>query len=179
MTTPDFRLATRDDIPQLNVLIRESARDLSAGFYTSEETDAAIRYVFGVDTMLVDDGTYFAGEIGGTLVSCGGWSRRGALYGGDQRRMEEAPRLDPRVDAARIRAFFVHPAWARRGIGRMMLDHCTAAARAEGFRALELMSTLPGVPLYEACGFAVVAPVVDRMPNGVEVRFVRMRLELP
>ncbi len=178
VTIPVFRHATRDDIPQLNVLIRESARDLSAGFYTPEEIDAAIQYVFGVDTMLVDDGTYFAGDVGDTLVACGGWSRRGALYGGDQRRMDEAPPLDPRVDAARIRAFFVHPAWARQGIGRRLLDHCTDAARAEGFRALELMATLPGVPLYEACGYAVLAPVTDRMPNGVDVRFVRMRREL-
>jgi GNAT superfamily N-acetyltransferase len=173
-----FRCATRDDIDALNTLIRVSARALSAGFYTDEEIDAATRYVFGVDTTLVDDRTYFIAELDGVLVACGGWSRRGAMYGGDQRRMEEAPVLDPRTDAARIRAFFVHPAWARRGIGRRMLDHCTAAAMAEGFRTLELMATLPGVPLYTQCGFRALESVVDTMPNGVGVRFVRMRREL-
>ncbi|MBK8247909.1 MAG: GNAT family N-acetyltransferase [Gemmatimonadetes bacterium] len=174
-----FRYATRADIPALNALIRESAAALSAGFYTEQETDAAIRYVFGVDTMLVDDQTYFVASLEGSDVACGGWSRRGALYGGDQRRMEEAPLLDPQLDAARIRAFFVSPRYARRGIGRQMLDHCIAAAVAEGFSALELMATLPGVPLYEQCGFRELERVVDTMPNGVGVRFVRMRRELP
>jgi GNAT superfamily N-acetyltransferase len=170
-----FRCASREDIPALNALIHASAVALSEGFYTPAEIEAATRYVFGVDTTLVDDGTYFVASLQGRDVACGGWSRRGALYGGDQRRMEEAPLLDPRVDAARIRAFFVHPAFARRGIGRRMLDHCVSAAAAEGFRSLELMATLPGVPLYEACGFRAVEPVVDTMPNGVGVRFVRMR----
>ncbi|MBL8960857.1 MAG: GNAT family N-acetyltransferase [Gemmatimonadetes bacterium] len=173
-----FRFATRADIPALNALIRESAATLSAGFYTADETDAAIRYVFGVDSMLVDDQTYFVASIDGSDVACGGWSRRGALYGGDQRRMEEAPLLDPKVDAARIRAFFVSPRFARRGIGRRMLDHCIAAAVAEGFSAVELMATLPGVPLYAQCGFRELEKVTDTMPNGVGVRFVRMRREL-
>lgn len=173
-----FRCATRDDIDALNRLIRESAVALSAGFYTDLEIDAATRFVFGVDSTLVDDRTYFVAELEGVVVACGGWSRRGALYGGDQRRMGDVPLLDPRVDAARIRAFFVHPAYARRGIGRRMLDHCTAAAVAEGFRALELMATLPGVPLYAQCGFRTLESVVDIMPNGVGVPFVRMRREL-
>ncbi len=128
-----------------------------------------------MDTTLVDDETYFVAGLEGRDVACGGWSRRGALYGGDQRRMEEAPLLDPSRDAARIRAFFVHPDFARRGIGRRMLDHCTAAAVAEGFQSLELMATLPGVPLYEQCGFHPLEAVTDIMPNGVGVRFVRMR----
>ena len=179
MADVSFRLASLDDIPALNELIHASASALSAGFYSSDEIEAANRYVFGVDTTLVNDGTYFVGESGPTLVACGGWSRRGALYGGDQRRMVTAPLLDPTTDAARIRAFFVDPAWARRGIGRALLDLCTSAARAEGYRALELMATLPGVPLYAAAGFVTVEPVRDRMPNGVEVRFVRMRKELP
>lgn len=179
MTSLAFRCATRADIPALNALIRESAAALSEGFYTPEESAAAIQYVFGVDTTLVDDQTYFIASLDGSNVACGGWSRRGALYGGDQRRMEEAPLLDPRVDAARIRAFFVSPRFARRGIGRQMLEYCTAAAVAEGFSSLELMATLPGVPLYEQCGFRALEPVVDTMPNGVGVRFVRMRRELP
>jgi GNAT superfamily N-acetyltransferase len=170
-----FRPAVRDEVDALNTLIHESAVALSPGFYTPEEIDAANRYVFGVDTTLVDDGTYFVGEVDGARVACGGWSRRGALYGGDQRRMETAPLLDPRRDPARIRAFFVHPAWARRGIARELLALCTTAALAEGFGSLELMATLPGVPLYEACGFHALEAVRDRMPNGVEVPFVRMR----
>lgn len=173
-----FRPARPDEVEALNELIHTSAAALSQGFYGAAEIDAANRYVFGVDTTLVRDGTYYVGEVAGDVVACGGWSRRGALYGGDQRRMEDAPILDPSRDAARIRAFFVHPAWARRGIGRLLLELCTAAARAEGYRALELMATLPGVPLYAACGFAAVESVRDRMPNGVEVPFVRMRREL-
>lgn len=170
-----FRLATLQEIPQLNELIHASADVLSRGFYTPEEIEAANRYVFGVDSTLVEDGTYFVGEEDGRLVACGGWSRRGALYGGDQRRMEAAPILDPATDPARIRAFFVHPDYARRGIGRRLLELCSEAARAEGYRSLELMATLPGVPLYAATGFVEIEPVRDRMPNGVEVRFVRMR----
>ena len=177
-TGVSFRPARLDEVEALNALIHASAAALSRGFYGEEEIEAANRYVFGVDTTLVRDGTYFVGEAGGQLVACGGWSRRGALYGGDQRPMDDAPVLDPAREPARIRAFFVHPAWSRRGIGRALLDLCTTAARAEGYRALELMATLPGVPLYAACGFVEVEPVRDRMPNGVEVRFVRMRREL-
>ncbi|MBC7896665.1 MAG: GNAT family N-acetyltransferase [Cytophagaceae bacterium] len=173
-----FRLATLDEVPALNALIHASADALSRGFYSPEEIEAANRYVFGVDTTLVDDGTYFVVEEEGRLVACGGWSRRGALYGGDQRRMEAAPVLDPSRDPARIRAFFVHPGWARQGIGRRLLELCSDAARAEGYRSLELMATLPGVPLYAAAGFEEIEPVADRMPNGVEVRFIRMRRAL-
>ncbi len=173
-----FRRAGLGEIPELNALIHRSADALSAGFYTPEEIDAANRYVFGVDTTLVRDGTYYVGEVDGVAVACGGWSRRGALYGGDQRRMVEAPVLDPATEAARIRAFFVHPDWARRGIGTQLLDVCTAAAWDEGYRALELMATLPGVPLYRMHGFVEVEAVSDVMPNGVAVRFVRMRRQI-
>lgn len=172
------RLAELHEVPRLNELIRDSARALSQGYYSAEQIDAALRHVFGVDTTLVRDRTYYAVEAAGALVACGGWSRRGALYGGDQRRMEEAPLLDPARDAARIRAFFVSPSWARHGLGRRLLEVCRAAAAAEGYRALELMATLPGVPLYAACGFAPVEEVVDRLPNGVALPFVRMRREL-
>ena len=175
LTDVVFRLAGLHEVESLNLLIGASARVLSEGYYSAEEIDAATRYVFGVDTTLVNDGTYFVGELDGEVVACGGWSRRGALYGGDQRRVGEAPVLDPARDAARIRAFFVHPSCARRGIGRQLLEVCTVAARGEGYRSLELMATLPGIPLYAACGFLEVERVVDRMPNGVGVRFVRMR----
>jgi len=169
------RLAELDDVARLNELIHASARELSRDYYSAEQIDAAIRFVFGVDTRLIQDRTYYAVEAGGSPIACGGWSRRGALYGGDQRRMSEAPLLDPARDPARIRAFFVSPAWARRGLGRRLLDVCRDAAASEGYRELELMATLPGVPLYEACGFAAVERVVDRLPNGVELPFVRMR----
>lgn len=173
------RLAAPGDVDALNDLIRESGTRLSEGFYTPEQIDAAIRFVFGVDSTLINDRTYYLVEVDGTLAACGGWSRRGALYGGDQRRMGEAPLLDPATDPARIRAFFVSPAFARRGLGRLLLDVCTEAARAEGYRALELMATLPGVPLYRACGFAEVEPMTDRMPNGVDVPFVLMHRAIP
>ena len=169
------RTATREDVPALNVLIAASARALSAGFYTPEQIDAAVTYVFGVDTGLVDDGTYFVVESEGQLVGCGGWSRRGALYGGDQRLMEQAPRLNPATDPARIRAFFVAPGWERRGIGSRLLAVCQAAAESEGFTSLELMATLPGVPLYARHGFREVERVMDRVPSGVALEFVRMR----
>jgi len=169
------RTATRADVAELNTLIAASARALSVGFYTPEQVDAAVAYVFGVDTGLVDDGTYFVVESEGQLVGCGGWSRRGALYGGDQRPMERAPRLNPATDPARIRAFFVAPGWERRGIGSRLLDVCRAAAAAEGFTTLELMATLPGVPLYARHGFREVERVIDRMPSGIALEFVRMR----
>lgn len=170
------RLATLADIPALNRLIVSSARALSVGFYTPEQIDAAVTYVFGVDSALVGDRTYYIVESAGELAGCGGWSRRGALYGGDQRPMEPAPRLDPATEPARIRAFFVAPAWARRGIGARLLDTCREAAEAEGFTSFELMATLPGVPLYARYGFREVGRVKDLMPSGVQVEFVRMRL---
>ena len=165
------RVARLSEVDALNALIRESARELSRGFYSEAEIAAAIEFVFGVDTQLVRDRTYFVAEICGERAACGGWSFRGALYGGDQRRMAEAPPLDP----ARVRAFFVHPRFARRGVARGLLLHCERAALASGYRACELMATLPGVPLYLACGYGEVERVRDRMPNGVELPFVRMR----
>jgi GNAT superfamily N-acetyltransferase len=173
-----FRLARLDEVEPLNALIHRSAAHLSRGFYEPAEIESANRFVFGVDTSLVRDGTYFVGEVGGARVACGGWSRRGALYGGDQRPMDQAPVLDPATEPARIRAFFVDPAWARRGIGSRLLRHCERAAWAEGYRALELMATLPGVPLYANHGFVDVEPVADVMPDGVSIRFVRMRKPL-
>lgn len=169
-----LRLATYDDIPSLSRLIVDSARQLSRGFYTDAETESAIRYVFGVDTALVQDGTYFVATLEGALAGCGGWSRRDTLYGGDQRPVGEPLLLDPAKDAARIRAFFVAPTAARRGVGRALLNACTAAARQAGFRSLTLMATLPGVPFYSALGFHADEDVVDMLPDGTPLAFVRM-----
>lgn len=173
------RPATRDDIPELNVLIERSARGLSVGYYTPREIDAAVRYVFGVDSALVDDGTYLVVLEGETPIACGGWSRHRTLYGGDQRPVGGADALDPATEPAKIRAFFVSPEHARRGVGRLLLDTCARAARAAGFRSLELMSTLPGVPFYSALGFERVRDVTDVLPDGTPIGFVKMTRELP
>ena len=170
-----IRTATSDDIAPLNALIAHSARELSRGFYTPRQIDSLVRHVFGVDSNLVADGTYFVVTARDATAACGGWSRRRTLYGGDQRPVGSIDWLDPGVDAAKIRAFFVAPEFARRGIGRALIDHCALAARAAGFTRLELMATLPGVPLYAACGFEKVRDVVDVLPDGVAIEFVHMQ----
>jgi GNAT superfamily N-acetyltransferase len=176
--TVSIRLATSADIPALQALIPASARALNTGYYTREQTEAAIRHVFGVDSQLIADGTFFVAEDGDVIVACGGWSRRRTLYGGDQRPMGGTQgandALDPRVDAARIRAFFVAGTHARRGIGARLLEACTEAARGSGFQRLELMSTLPGVPFYERLGFWRVKGVSDTLPDGTTLAFVQM-----
>lgn len=139
------------------------------------EIASAIRFVFGVDTALVDDGTYFVAEREGAIVGCGGWSRRRTLYGGDQRPVGPADLLDPSHEPAKIRAFFVAPEAARQGVGRAILARSEAEARTHGFTSLELMATLPGVPFYSALGFEGIEDVTDRLPDGVPLRFVRMR----
>lgn len=147
---------------------------MSAGFYSPVQIDAAVRHVFGVDSRLIEDGTYFVATEGAAIVGCGGWSRRRTLYGGDQRPMGAADLLDPAKDAARIRAFFVAPEHARRGIARLIYETCETAARSAGFRRLELMSTLPGVPLYAALGFQSLERITDVLPDGTAIEFVRM-----
>ena len=166
--------ATKGDIPDLQRLIEQSARSLSVGYYTPAQIDAVVRYVFGVDSTLIDDGTYFVVRDGDEIVACGGWSRRRTLYGGDQRPVGPSDLLDPTKDAARIRAFFVAPSHARRGIGLMLLDACVVAAANAGFQRLELMATLPGVPFYRACGFLAIESVTDVLPDGTAIDFVRM-----
>ncbi|MBR7801299.1 GNAT family N-acetyltransferase [Undibacterium fentianense] len=172
------RPSTLDEVPQLNQMIIESARVLSRGFYTEQEAESAIRYVFGVDTALVKDGSYFTATLDGVLAGCGGWSRRRTLYGGDQRPMGEDEILDPAHDPARIRAFFIAPSAARRGVGRAVFEACKQAALSHGYRRLELMATLPGVPFYQVLGFEKVEDVADTLPDGVTIRFERMRLTI-
>ncbi len=169
-----LRLATLDDLPALHALIPASVRGLSQGWYTPQQIESAIRHVFGPDTQLIADGTYFAAEAEGRIVGCGGWSRRRTLYGGDQMKDAEDPLLDPATEAAKIRAFFVHPDRARQGIASMIMEACRAAAGAAGFGRMELMATLPGEPLYRAFGFQARERVETTLPDGVHVPFVRM-----
>ena len=172
------RVATTDDLAAIRALIPLSVRGLSVGYYTPRQVESAIRYVFGPDSQLIADGTYFVAEFGGALAGCGGWSMRRTLYGGDQAKEAEDPRLDPATEPARIRAFFVHPDHARRGVGSRIMDACIRGARAAGFRSLELASTLPGEPLYRAFGFRAVEQIESTLPDGVEIRFVRMAREI-
>jgi GNAT superfamily N-acetyltransferase len=168
------RLATMADVPELQKLIEQSARGLSAGYYTAAQIESTLRYVFGADTRLIADGTYYVIEAEGRIVACGGWSRRQTLFGGDQMKQGEDPLLAPASDAARIRAFFVHPEWARRGLGRLLIERSIEAARAAGFARMELIATLPGEPLYRAAGFAETERFSLSLPDGVEVPVVRM-----
>lgn len=169
-----IRVATAEDLPAIRTLIPLSVRGLSGGYYTPEQIESAIRYVFGPDTQLIADGTYLVAERGGAMAGCGGWSMRRTLYGGDQAKEVEDPLLDPATEPARIRAFFVHPEHARRGVGSRIMDACVDAARAAGFCSLELASTLPGEPLYRAFGFETVEQINSTLPDGVKVRFIRM-----
>jgi len=185
-----IRLAVPSDVPVLAALIDASVRALQAGDYTPAEIDGALRTVYGVDSQLIADGTYFvveakddAGEpspsgspalaIG--IVGCGGWSKRKTLYGGDHwTGREDAHLLDPERDAAKIRAFFVHPAWVRRGIGSQILEACEAAARAAGFRRFEMGATLTGVALYRARGYTARENLSVPLSNGESLAIVRM-----
>jgi GNAT superfamily N-acetyltransferase len=172
-----LRVATMSDVQSLNALIAASARELSAGFYAPQQIEALIVHVFGVDTQLIDDGTYYViddEDRPHEPVAAGGWSSRRTLYGGDQAKSGEDTRLNPASDAARIRAFFVHPQFARRGLGRQLYAECERAARVAGFRRMELMATLPGVPLYSALGFVAIEPTSVRLAGDVDVPLVRM-----
>ena len=173
-----IRKATLGERDAIEELIAESARSLSRGDYSEEQIEAAIASVFGVDTELILDGTYFVAEAEGRLVGCGGWSRRRTLFGGDRYAERDSGELDPAAEPAKIRAFFVHPAWARRGVGRAILDACEREASEHGFRALELMATLPGVRLYAARGYEGGERVEYDAGGGVKIEFVPMRKDL-
>jgi len=168
------RAARRDDISEVERLIERSVRALSVSYYDATQIESALRFMFGVDSQLVDDGTYHVVEADGVLAAAGGWSRRRTLFGGDQWKHGADEPLDPSREAARIRAFFVDPSWSRRGLGRSLFDACLRDARAAGFHALELMATLPGEPLYRALGFVADERVDLALPDGVHVPLVRM-----
>jgi GNAT superfamily N-acetyltransferase len=169
-----YRLATAADVPALHALIEASVRELQAQDYSPQQLDAALGNYLGVDTQLIADHTYYAVEGESALIACGGWSRRHTLFGSDHRAGRDASLLDPEVDAAKIRAFFVHPAWARRGIGSRILEICEAAARGEGFTRFEMGATLTGVRLYRQRGYAEVETLALPLPNGLTLPIVRM-----
>src|SRR5579871_924820 len=173
-----IRKAEFGDIAALEALIPASARSLQAEDYTARQIDGAIGTVFGVDRMLIRDGTYFVVEANGEIVACGGWSRRKTLFGSDHAPEKDDAWLDPLVDAARIRAFFVAPGWARQGIGSLLMRACEEAAVAYGFWKLELAATLTGVPLYRAHGFAEIEPMEVPLPNGERLPGVKMSKSL-
>ena len=167
------RWAVRADLPALRTLMDLSIARLQLDFLTPAQIQAS-RQVMGLDSQLVEDGTYLAVEEAGRLVGCGGWSRRATLYGGDHSSaLRDARLLDPAREPARIRAMYTHPDHARRGIGRLILDRCEAAAAAEGFAAVELMATMAGAPLYRACGYAPVESISADV-DGVAVPLLRM-----
>jgi GNAT superfamily N-acetyltransferase len=171
-----LRPATDADLPVLRTLIGDSVRGLSAGHYSPEVIEASLVHVFGVDTQLLADRTYFVIESDGHLVAAGGWSARRTLFGGDQHKSGADTRLDPASEAARIRAFFVHPDHVRRGLARRIYERCAAEAAAAGFRRLALAATLPGVALYEALGFVAHDPIDVPMPGGLVLRCIHMEL---
>lgn len=166
------RLARRDDLDALRALIEAAISDLQKPFLSDAQL-ASSRAIMGLDTQLVDDGTYFVVEIDGELAGCGGWSRRATLYGGDQTTGRSAALLDPTQDAARTRAMYTHPRHTRKGVGRLILSLCEEAARAEGFTRMELMSTLAGEALYRACGYEPLERIEDER-GGAAVPLIRM-----
>jgi N-acetylglutamate synthase-like GNAT family acetyltransferase len=172
------RRAREDDIPALEQLIPLSVRGLQSACYSPAQMEAALGSVFGVDRQLVRDGTYFVVERDGEIIGCGGWSKRRALFGGDHGRVEPDAELDPARDPARIRAFFVHPTWAREGIGRCLLAACEVAVRGAGFQTIDLVATLAGEPLYTAFGYAVVERYEVPMTDNLSLPVVRMTKKL-
>jgi N-acetylglutamate synthase-like GNAT family acetyltransferase len=176
-----IRHAATADIPVLTALIDLSVRELQAQDYTPSQIDCALKTVYGVDTQLIDDQTYFVAECDESpsrsseaIVGCGGWSKRKTLYGADHCAGREDTLLDPERDAAKIRAFFVHPAWVRRGVGGSILEACENAAKEAGFTRLEMGATLTGVPFYEKNGYVVLESIAVPMVNGESLAIIRM-----
>jgi GNAT superfamily N-acetyltransferase len=176
---PTLRLAEADEADAIDALMKESTAGLFPASYDAAQTASSIRYIASVDRTLIADGTYFVIEANGELVACGGWSRRDKLYSGSAEGADDARLLDPASEPARVRAMFVRPDWTRRGLGTRILEACEAAARAEGFRKLALVATLPGLPLYERFGFRVTQRQEVLMPDGNAVAAAAMEMPLP
>ena len=173
-----MRIATVEDGPAIETLMRVSGDVLFRRFYDERQAKSAVRYVSSVDPMLLEDGTYFVIEAAGELVACGGWSRRAKLYTGAGDAEGDDRLLDPATEAAHIRAMYTRPDWTRRGLGRRILEACVEAARADGYRKMTLGATLPGLPLYEAFGFRETGREDIRMPDGVSLACVWMDLPI-
>jgi GNAT superfamily N-acetyltransferase len=169
-----LRFAREEDIPKLQSLIEQSVRELQSPYYSNAQMEGALGTVFGVDRQLIRDETYFVAEHEGAIVACGGWSKRESLFGSDAARVKEDALLDPRRQAARIRAFFVHPRQARRGLGRAILLACEEAIRAAHFRKIELVATLAGVDFYRAFGYEEAERYEVPLANGLALSVVRM-----
>jgi GNAT superfamily N-acetyltransferase len=191
-----IRAALTTDVPILRALIDSSVRRLQAQDYSPEQIDSALRTVFGVDSQLIADGTYLLAETvpirtssanekplaaapgivtaSPIIVACGGWSKRKTPYGGDRWKDRQDDLLDPRADAAKIRAFFVHPDWARRGIGTMVLDACENAARAAGFTRFEMGATLTGVKLFQERGYAAIERIEIPLEGKITLPIIHM-----
>ncbi|MEO8125911.1 MAG: GNAT family N-acetyltransferase [Bryobacteraceae bacterium] len=169
-----IRAAALHDIPALELLIPESVRGLQKQHYSSAQMDGALGTVFGVDRKLIEDGTYLVAEVAPLLVGCGGWSKRKTLFGSAAVPGRDDALLDPSRDAARIRAFFVHPDWARQGIGARILRACEEAAAAQGFLRFELGATLSGEPLYRVHGYRATEHFECSLPNGLTLPLIRM-----
>jgi GNAT superfamily N-acetyltransferase/transcriptional regulator with XRE-family HTH domain len=170
----NIRLACAEDIPALTSLIPRSVRALQAQYYPPAKIEAALGKIFSVDRQLIQDGTYFVAEQAGAIIGCGGWSLRETLYGSDHSHQPADHQLDPRVDYAKIRAFFVHPDWARKGIGSQIMWQCEAAALAAGFTRIEIVSTLVGEPFYQRFGYRTSAKFEIALSQSSGLPVVRM-----
>lgn len=171
------RLATLADLDAMRALMEKSIRELIGPYLDAARLEASFE-IMGLDTQLIDDGTYFVVETEGRIVGCGGWSRRATMFGGDHSARRDARRLDPAIEPARVRAMYTHPEFARRGIGRLVLSLCEAAAARERFRALELVATVAGEPFYSACGFSLIERIEVPTSKAVSVPCARMSKQL-
>jgi GNAT superfamily N-acetyltransferase len=173
MDNHTHRLAVPADMPALTVLMNQAIAGLLPQFLSPAEVEASFA-VMGLDTQLIADGTYFVIELDGQIAGCGGWSRRATLFGGNHTAGRDARLLDPKTEAARVRAMYTSPAFTRRGVGRKILELCEAAAKAEGFASVELGATMGGKPLYEVCGYKPIELMMVPTPSGVNVPILRM-----
>ena len=171
----NVRQARSSDVDALAELIEASVRGLGPPHYDRDQIESSLEHLFGVDTTMIGDGTYFVAEVEGEMAGCGGWSPRKTPFGGDRAEAYREPELrDPESDPAILRAFFVHPEWTRRGIGTLLVEESERAALEAGFRSFELVSTLPGLPLYRTLGYRIVEPVPIALPDGAVIEAYRM-----